>query len=375
MTGTLPTPLAVHAVTRGGIALGERLAPALGADLHVAAPHAGLAPPGAIPFELPMSAAIARSFAAYRGHVFLMATGAVVRLVAPLLVSKRSDPAVVSVDEAGAFAIPLLSGHVGGANDLAREVARLIGAVPVITTASDVLGTLRVDLLGRELGWRMEGAQGAATRASAAVVNGAPVLLVQEAGEAGFWPATSAWPSNVTRRDALGPDPEAFEAVLLITDRLLPDLAPALAQRLVVFRPRSLVLGVGCDRATPADLVWRGVTSLLERARLSVDAVCAVATVDLKAGEPALQALAARLDVPLRCYPAAVLDATPGIATPSERVQRLVGTRGVAEPAALRESGAAALLLPKTVYTEPDAGRSMTLAVARVRLPHSEGSP
>lgn len=375
MTRTLPAPLAVHAVTRGGIALGARLATALGADLHVAAAHAPLAPPGALPFPLPMSAAVARTFPAYRGHVFVMATGAVVRLVAPLLGSKRTDPAVVSVDEGGTYAIPLLSGHVGGANDLAREVARLLGATPVITTASDVLDTLRVDLLGRALGWRMEDAQCNATRASAAVVNGASVLLVQEAGEVGFWPAVSPWPGNVTRRNALGPDAEAFDAVLLITDRLLGDLPPGLAQRLVVFRPRSLVLGVGCDRATSAELVWRGVTSLLERALLSIGAVRAVATVDLKAEEPALQALAARLGVPLRSFPAAALDATPGMETPSDRVLRLVGTRGVAEPAALLESGAGALLLPKTAYTEPGAGRSMTLAVARTPLHRSEERP
>lgn len=366
MTTPPLSPLAVHAVTRGGIALGARLAAALGADLHVAATHAAVAPPGALPFEYPMSAAVARSFTAYRGHVFVMAAGAVVRLVAPLLGSKRTDPAVVCVDEAGTFAVPLLSGHVGGANDLAREVARILGATPVVTTASDVLGTLRVDLLGRELGWRMEDPHGNATRASAAVVNGAPVLLVQEAGDAHSWPTGPPWPANVLRRDALGPDAEAFDAVLLVTDRLLGDLPPGLARRLVVFRPRSLVLGVGCDRATPPDLVERGVVALMVRARLSLQSVRAMATIDLKADEPALLALAARLGVPLRTSPASVLDAAAGIETPSTRVLRLVGTRGVAEPAALLESGASRLLLPKTVYTEPGAGRSMTLAVARV---------
>lgn len=369
---TLPAPLAVHAVTRGGTALGARLAAALGADLHAPRAHADLAPPGARLFDLPMAAAVARAFPAYRGHLFVMAAGAVVRLVAPLLGSKRSDPAVVCVDEAGTFAVSLLSGHAGGANELARAAARALGATPVVTTASDALGTLRVDLLGRELGWTMEDPRGAATRASAAVVNGAPVLLVQEAGEPGFWPQGAAWPENVTRRASLGTDADRFEAVLLVTDRLVGELPPAVAERLVLFRPRSLVLGLGCDRGSPAALVARGVEGLLARHGLALGAVRALATVDLKADEPALVALASSLGVPLRTFAAAALDAVPGTVNPSARVLRLVGTRGVCEPAALLASGAPRLLVPKTVHREPGERRSMTLAVARVEHPAPE---
>ncbi|HET9555262.1 MAG TPA: cobalamin biosynthesis protein [Anaeromyxobacteraceae bacterium] len=371
---TLPRPLAVHAVTRGGVALGARLAAALGADLHAARAHAAVAPEGAQLFDLPMAPAVARAFPAYRGHLFVMATGAVVRLVAPLLGSKRTDPAVVCVDEAGTFAVSLLSGHAGGANELARAAARAIGATPVVTTASDVLGTLQVDLLGRGLGWTMEDPRGAATRASAAVVNGAPVLLVQEAGEPGFWPEGTPWPANVTRRPALGPDADRFEAVLLVTDRLVGGLAEALAERLVLYRPRSLVLGVGCDRGAPPELVARGVAELLHRHGLSLGAVGAVATVDLKADEAALLALASSLGVPLRSYAAAALDAVPGTENPSARVLRLVGTRGVCEPAALLASGAARLVVPKTVYREPGERRAMTLAVARVERRAEEGT-
>lgn len=361
--------LAVHAVTRGGVALGARLAGALGADLHVPEALAPGAPAGARPFPLPMKAALAPLFPAYRGHVFVMAIGAVVRLVAPLLADKRTDPAVVCVDEAGRWAVPVLSGHLGGANDLAREVACLLGGQAVVTTASDVLDTLRVDLLGRDLGWTLEDPHGRATRASAAVVNGAPVLLVQEAGERNFRPAASAWPANVERRDHLaGADLAGFEAVLLVTDRLLDLDGPELAGRAVLLRPRSLALGVGCDRGTPPELVARGVAEVLAHHRLSLRSVRELATLDLKADEPALLALARDLGCPLRTFTAAQLDATAGIATPSATVQRLVGTRGVAEPAALLASGAAGLLVPKRVYTEPGAGRSLTVAVARFRF-------
>ena len=138
-----------------------------------------------------------RTFADYDGHVFVLAVGATVRLVAPLLEDKRTDPAVVCLDEAGRFAVALLSGHAGGGNALAAEVAGAVGATPVVTTASDAQGTLRVDLLGRELGWTLEDPRGNATRAAAAVVNGEPVLVADEAGGGAWWPAGAPLPANV----------------------------------------------------------------------------------------------------------------------------------------------------------------------------------
>lgn len=362
-------PIAVHAVTRGGAALAARIAGALGAELRIPAHLHAAAPEGAVAFQLPMSEAVAAAFRRHPAHVFVMAIGAVVRMIAPLLRSKREDPAVVCVDEAGRFAVSVLAGHAGGGNALAGEVAGLLGAQAVITTASDVLGTLPVDLLGRALGWAVEGSPAAVTRASAAVVNGAPVLLVQETGERDFWPADRPWPGNVARADALeGRDPSAFEALLLVTDRLPAEPERDQFERAVLYRPRSLVLGLGCDRETPPALVARGVEALLARHRLALASVRELATIDLKADEPALRALAGRLDRPLRVFGAAELDAAPGIERPSETVRRHVGTRGVAEPAALLAAGARRLLVPKQVYTEPGAGRSMTLAIARRRF-------
>jgi cobalt-precorrin 5A hydrolase len=303
-----------------------------------------------------------------------MAVGAVVRLVAPLLEGKRKDPAVVCVDEAGRFAVSVLSGHLGGGNALAEEVAAVLGAQAVVTTASDVLGTPPVDLLGRDLGWTVEGAPVQVTRASAAVVNGAPVLLVQECGERDFWPEDRAWPANVARAEALGsPDPSGFEALLLVTDRTPEDAERRWFERAVLYRPRTLALGLGCDRGAPPDLVARGVETLLARHRLAFTSVREVATIDLKADEPALRALAERLGCPLRLFGAAELDAVPGVESFSETVRRHVGTRAVAEPAALLAAGASRLLVPKQVYRESGVDRSMTLAVARIPCRPAEG--
>jgi cobalt-precorrin 5A hydrolase len=367
---TGPRPLAVHAVTRGGLAVAAQLQVALGAEVRVPDPLAALAPAGAVSFPFPMREALAPAFPRYRGHVFVMAIGAVVRMIAPLLENKWKDPAVVCVDEAGRFAVSILSGHAGGGNALAEEVAAVLGAQAVVTTSSDVLRTLQVDLLGRERGWTFEDPAGKPTRASAAVVNGAPVLLIQEAGEPDFWPEERPVPANVTLAHSLdAADPARFEALLLVTDRLPDERERPLFQRAVLYRPKSLVLGLGCDRGIAPDLVARGVETLFARHRLALASVREIATIDLKADEPALRALAARLGCELRLFDAAQLDAAPGVESFSETVRRHVGTRAVAEPAALLASGASRLLVPKQVYTEPGAGRSMTFAAARISFP------
>jgi len=263
------------------------------------------------------------------------------------------------------FAVPVLSGHVGGANALALRIAGAIGAQAVLTTASDVQGTIAVDLLGAELGWRFEDPRQNATRAAAAVVNGDPVAIVLGEGAPDAWPEEWPLPARASVCGTLDhPAVGGAEAVLLVTDRLLPSDAPGLS-RAVLYRPSSLVLGIGCDRGAPPELVARGVETILAGHGLSVAAAREIASVDLKADEPALLELAQRLGCPLRTFTAAELDATPGIENPSARVSRLVGTRGVAEPAALLAAKAARLLVAKQVYTEPGAGRSMTLAVAR----------
>ena len=121
-------------------------------------------------------------FSTHDPIVFMISVGAVVRLIAPYLHSKAEDPAVLVVDESGKFVIPVLSGHQGGANACAEQIAAWLGAIPVITTASDVGQTLAVDILGRELSWRIEAPKINITRVSAHVVNGDPVALVQETG-------------------------------------------------------------------------------------------------------------------------------------------------------------------------------------------------
>jgi cobalt-precorrin 5A hydrolase len=359
---------AIYAITRHGLGIAGRLGAAIaGADVYVSEKLLSGAPPGSLPLPLPMGPLLADTFGRYDCHVFIISIGAVVRMIAGLLKDKKTDPAVICVDDAARFSICVLSGHVGRGNAFTERVAEALGAQAVVTTASDAIGTLTVDILGRELGWTLDDMDRNVTRGCAAVVNATKVAFVQETGEPTFWPLGRTLPEGVVYTTSLDEvDPAHYEMLLVATDREFRASHPAHWENAVIYRPKSLVLGLGCDRGTDADLVERGVMTLLERHGLSPRCVKEMATIDKKADEPAFLRLSERFGWPMRVYTAEQLDGVAGIENPSETVKRHVGTRGVSEPAALLAAGAERLLVPKQPYTEPDAGRSMTLAVARI---------
>ncbi len=366
-------PFAIYAITRHGLEIAVRLARSFAdADIHVSEkllsaarqePRLG----NVLALRLPMGPALAETFPAYDCHIFIVSIGAVVRMLAPLIRDKKTDPAVVCVDDAARFAVCVLSGHVGRGNVFTERVAAALGAQAVVTTASDAIGTLTVDILGREFGWTLDDPDRNVTRGCAAVVNAAPVMFVQETGEPDWWPLERPLPPGVLYTTTLeGVDPRAFEILLVASDRDFRETYPEHWKNAVIYRTRSLVVGIGCDKNTPPELVERGVAKAFEDNRLSLKSVRALATIDKKREEPAIVALAERHGWPLETHSAEELDAVHGIENPSETVRRYVGTRGVAEPAALLGAGAERLLVPKQVYTEPGAGRSMTLAIARI---------
>jgi cobalt-precorrin 5A hydrolase len=361
-------PFAIYAITRHGVGIANRLAAELsGAELYVSEKVRANAPSQAKPLPLPMGPLLRDTFTAYDCQIFVISVGAVVRMIAPLLENKKVDPAVVCVDDAARFAICVLSGHVGRGNEFTERVAATLGAEPIVTTASDAIGTLTVDILGRELGWTLDDPDRNVTRGCAAVVNSAPVVFVQETGEPDWWPREKPLPEGVRYATSLeNVDPDAFEILLVVTDRDFRETHPRHWANAVVYRPKSLVLGIGCDRGATVDMIDRGVATILRRHSLSPKCVRTLATIDKKKDETALFALAERLGCPLQAFTAEQLDRVPGIENPSEAVRYFVGSRGVAEPAALLAAGATRLLIPKEIYTEPGAGRSMTLAAARV---------
>jgi cobalt-precorrin 5A hydrolase len=181
---------------------------------------------------------IAQLFTEYDQIVFFVSLGAVVRLIAPYLKSKDEDPGVLVIDDAGRYVIPVLSGHVGGANACAEYIAALLGATPILTTASDVGKTIPVDILGRELGWQVEAPKINITRVSAHVVNEEPIAFVQEVGSKNWWTRSTPLPKTIHCFERFEDvDLSQFKAVLWVTNReISPAVWEQLQERLVVYR-------------------------------------------------------------------------------------------------------------------------------------------
>jgi cobalt-precorrin 5A hydrolase len=289
--------------------------------------------------------------------VAVMALGIVVRLAGPLASDKRRDPAVVAVDDAGRFAISVLGGHGSGANELAGFVAQVLEAQPIITTASEVRRLPAVDRIGRDLGWTIERKENL-TRVAAAVVRGDPVAVWQDAGSPDWWQAFGPWPDHFQRlRDGSERPAPQTSALIVISDRVEPEGLPT--DRTVVYRPPTLVAGIGCRRGVPFETLDSWFEHVFAEHGLAQGSLATLATVSLKADERGLLALAKARGVPLVAFPPEQLDRHPGIERPSDRVRARIGIAAVAEPAALLASGAAKLLVPKQI------GPGVTLAIAR----------
>ena len=361
-----PEKTAIIALTRNGARMARTLAGSLDRDhiLFIDSRFRKDDDSGET-FDLPLRPVVERAFAEYSSLVLFLSAGASIRLLAPLLESKQVDPAVVCVDDAGSFCVSLISGHVGGADQLAQEVAVCLGARAVVTSASHASGTLAVDLLGREFGWRLKADSTTITRASAAVINGQPVGIWQGAGEPGWWPDGTPLPENITVYATLEDLAASACATALIISDTTGDLETLLADKItVVYRPRSLVIGMGCRRGVPVEELESLLAEALRENGLSAECLAEIATAEIKRGELGLEQLAERHGVPLSFLQAdelnGVFETNPGaITSKSERAHGLVGVWGVAEPAALLTAGANELLVTREKTTRA------TIAIAR----------
>lgn len=323
---------AAIAFTRRGAELGRRLAAALGASLHV---PPRLSEELGLPGYESLEGWTAEHWAAGEDLLFIGACGIAVRAIAPHVKDKFSDPAVVAVDEAGRFAVPLLSGHVGGANDLCRQVARLTGGEAAISTATDVNGLWAVDVWARDMGLVI-GDRVLAKKVSAALLEKRCV------GFASDFPVEGDLPAG------------------LRSEKILPAVhvtcGAAEAAEVLRLIPRCLTLGIGCRKGTAEEAIAAAVDAALQKADLDPRAVAAAASIDLKAEEPGLLAFCRSRALPLRTYTAEELAAVPGDFTPSAFVRSVTGVDNVCERAALKSGGT--LLLPK------QAGNGVTVAIA-----------
>ena len=364
-----------------------------------------------------LKAHLASLWNSHRSFVFCLATGAVVRLIAPLLQDKASDPAVVVLDEAGQFVISLTGGHQGGSDRLSRLLALQLGATPVLTGASNSLGLPGIDVIGLPFGW-VRG-EGDWTGVSAAIARQAPVQVIQEVGTtlwrehlpAGHPLVFAEWDDQGSGgRDrgsgigdgGLGIEDEALQAAIWITPRLIPNpsppspgsgsLTPDRHIPTIHWHPRVLWVGIGCERGTSRQVIESAIQQVFQQHGLAEVAIAGIATIDLKADEVGLVELCRDRAFPLRCYPAATLRTIP-VPNPSSIVETGVGTPSVAEAAALQAiqdfqscteainrvsipppnpqspipnlQSPTSLLIPKQVFRLENQSGAVTLAVAQ----------
>jgi cobalt-precorrin 5A hydrolase/precorrin-3B C17-methyltransferase len=276
-------------------------------------------------------------FAANRPIIGICATGILIRTLAPFLISKESDPPVLAVAEDGSAVVPLLGGH-HGANALAVRLAEALGATAALTTATDV--ALRVPLDAPPPGWCLRAGAGY-KRVAAELLPGASARIVVESGPEPDWLLAL-------------PQSDDASITILISDR-------ADAEADLVYAPQTVVLGLGCERLAEESEMWALVEESLAKANIAEEAVACVASIALKAAEPAIHEVARRLGVPARFFDAARLEReTPRLENPSDLVFRETRCHGVAEGSALAGVGAAGdLILPK------QRSQRATCAIAR----------
>ena len=349
--------LAVIAITRQGAQLGRKLQEGLQrTELHVSNRYAGQSGPCRILFEPgDLKPLVADLWQRMDGLIFIMASGIVVRMIAPHLESKESDPAVVVLDDAAQFSISLLSGHLGGANELAERCAFLSGARPVITTATDANNLPSFDMLAKEQGWVIDDISRVKTL-NALLLDGEEIAVVDSSG------ATRSWfhgRGKLTFHDTFAKAMNSLaRGIIFVTNRHIPPQTRP--DNLLILRPRNLVLGIGCNRSTPSDEIEACVTTHLRHILLSPKSVHCIATADAKKDEPGLAAYAALLGVPLKFYTSDELNMIEIPSPSSPHALAAIGAQGVAEPAALLASGGGRLLLKKI------KSANVTLAVAEL---------
>lgn len=302
------------------------------------------------------SARFASLWTQYDAHIFIGATGIAVRTIAPLLRDKTSDPAVLVCSESGSHVISLCSGHLGGANRLARRLARLSGGQAVISTATDASGLPGFDEAAAREQARILNTE-AIRPLNAALLDGADIAFC---GPRPVFERHFAASGQVVFAD----DPRAITsayAVLWDTDASLPDAVCHLD-----VSSRAFVLGVGCRRGTDPQSLRLAAESFLAELGLSPDSLAAIASCDIKTDEAAILNLGTAWGLPVDFHAAADLDAVP-VPTASERVRDKVGTASVCEAACLLSAGWGGPRPPRLHATKTVRG-SVTLALAR--LPH-----
>lgn len=303
--------------------------------------------------------------------VFIMATGIVMRLLAPLIESKATDPAVLVIDQKGKFVIPILSGHLGGANEHAAELAKFLGAQAVITTATDLCQVLSFDRVAKKYSLQIENLP-ALKQVSSLLLQGASVELHTD--------HEIDWESLELDRNSLRIlhyDPEDERTILrgyqmcakedtaavFLTTRALPPREDGTyPPNILILRPNDIVVGIGCRSLVNEEYVYQALKTALERQNLPESAICKLATIPLKGKEPAILSLSERLGVPVELVDTEDIRKVEYLFIQSPFVQQVTSVGNVSAPCAYLGSGKGRMLMVRTTFPG-----GVTLAIAQER--------
>ena len=344
--------VSVLAITKNGINIGEKLKE-LFPNWNIFAPVKLSNENNSITwYSEPTSDKIIELFKNSNALICLFSLGAVIRLIAPHLKDKKTDPAVIVIDDKTNFVISVLSGHIGGANELTQEISEKLNALPVITTAADVNKTIAVDLVGREFGWKIDD-DTTVTKISAHMVNAEPIGVFQQTNDQKWY---KQLPKNVTIYDSLEELKKSnSKAHLIISDTIIDN---ELSQESVIYRPQSLVIGIGLHWDTTKDTIKEGIEHCLKKFNLSSKSIAKLVSIKKPEDVQGLIDLGKEMQIPVEYIDREELAEiiTPN---PSSTVKAFEGTASVSEAAAIKVSNG------KLIVEKQKFPPNLTIAIAR----------
>ena len=343
--------VSVLAITKNGVSIGEKLQEIF-PSWNIYAPSKLSNGDKLNWYSEPTSQKIIELFNNSNALVCLFSLGAVIRLIAPYLKDKKSDPAVIVIDDKINFVISVLSGHLGGANELTKTIAEKLNSKAVITTAADVNKTIAVDLVGKELGWKIDD-DSTVTKISAHMVNEEPIGVYQDTGATNWY---KELPKNVKIYDSLEDLKNSHsKGNLIISDRIIND---SLIDNSVIYRPPCLVIGIGLHWDTSKQKIRDGIDTCLKKYNLSSKSISKLVSIKKPNDVQGLIDVGKEMGIPVEYIDREDL-AKVSAPNPSETVKAFEGTSSVSEAAAIKVSGG------KLVVEKQKFPPNLTIAIAR----------
>lgn len=334
---------AIYALTRQGATLAYKLLQPLDGDLFLPS-RLTTEYPGALPMKR-LKDQLETNFAKYDKQVFIAATGIVIRCLAPLLQGKAQDPAVVVLDQEGRFAISLLSGHLGGANALAREVAQLTRGQAVITTATDCANLQSIDLLAQAKGLTIANIQ-AIKRVNMALLHDQLIQICDPLDQLGFLPTPPPGfqLKRITEVNELNP---AQPAILVSWEKIQSTRHPNFnPDEHLLLHPKCLIAGLGCNRNTSKQEIVAHLKKIFDQNHLTLSSLRCLTSIQAKENEPGLLSAARSLGVEIIFFSTQKIKQIP-VPNPSQTVKKHMGVKSVCEATALAAAPKGKILIPK----------------------------